>query len=119
MALHIGGPGIGLPYPSALFGYAGFGNTNELSLYGGQVLLLPPGTFWIVPGASTFLQYQDSVSSLWVITNPGGGGNGRYVASDGANWRLANLTGCPAGSIVTNSGTGYTSAPTVTPSAGS
>lgn len=114
----IGGAGIPLPYPSALVGYPGFSGTNEVSLYGGQVLVLPAGTFWIAPGPSTFLQYLDPVSNLWVNGSTGLG-SGRYVNSDGANWRLANLTGCPVGSVITNSGTGYTSAPTVTPSAGS
>lgn len=114
----IGGAGIPLPYPSALAGYSAFGGTNEVTLYGGQVLVLPAGTFWIAPGPSTFLQFLDPVSGLWLNSSTGLG-SGRYVNSDGANWRLANLTGCPVGSIVTNSGTGYTSAPTVTPSAGS
>ena len=114
----IGGTGIPLPYPSALYGYSAFGGTNEVTLYGGQVLVLPAGTFWVSPGVSTFLQYLDPVSNLWVVANQVAG-TGRYVNSDGANWRLANLTGCPVGAIVTNSGTGYTSAPTVTASSGS
>lgn len=113
----IGGAGIPLPYPSALAGYQSFSGTNEVSLTGGQVLVLPPGTFWVVPGLVTFLQFLDPVSNLW-LNSSSPAGVGRYVNSDGANWRLANLTGCPVGSIVTNSGTGYTSAPTVTASAG-
>jgi hypothetical protein len=114
----IGGAGIALPYPSALYGYSAFSGTNEVTLQGGQVLVFPAGTYWVTPGPCTFLQYLDPVSNLWVVANQLAGA-GRYVNSDGANWRLANLTGCPVGAIVTNSGTGYTSAPTVTPSSGS
>jgi hypothetical protein len=41
-----------------------------------------------------------------------------YVESDGVNYRLANLTGQPVGALITNVGSGYTSAPTVTISGG-
>lgn len=40
------------------------------------------------------------------------------IDSDGANYRIINRTGCPVGAIITNTGSSYTSAPTVTSSAG-
>ena len=38
--------------------------------------------------------------------------------SDGVNFRVANQTGTPLGAVITNAGSGYTSAPVVTASAG-
>ena len=45
-------------------------------------------------------------------------GISRYIVADGTNWRLINRTGCPTAAVITNVGSGYTSAPTVTASAG-
>jgi hypothetical protein len=72
----------------------------------------------VSPGLYTFVQALDPVSGIWLSLATNDGNGPQYVNSDGANWRLANLTGCPVGAIVTNVGSAYTSAPVVTASAG-
>lgn len=106
----IGGAGIGLN----LMGQP----SNTISLAGGSTYLVPPGQWQIQLGASSFLQILDPVSGLWRMTDTP---PQRYVtvSSDGTNWRVANLTGCPIGALVTNAGAAYVTAPVVTASSGS
>jgi len=117
----IGGPNVGLdnsPLAQPLFGYlyAG-GGINEVALAAGEYLYIPSGTFQVTPGPYTWLQFRDPITGLWrsATTFPNATS---VVGSDGYNWRLINLTGCAAGAQVTNVGSGYTSAPVVTASAG-
>jgi hypothetical protein len=114
MPLTFGGPGV------SAFNKLGFA---EISLASGQTYLIQPaGWYELMLGPYTVLQYYDPVLGTWRTV---GGGNGygsggvEYLYSDGENFRLANLTGCAVGAIVTNHGSAYTSAPTVTASAGS
>jgi hypothetical protein len=103
----IGGAGINLQ------------SSNNISLGAGELYVIPSGTYVVQPGPFTFLQWFDPVAQLWrSVTNQIG--RPSLVNSDGANWRLANLTGCAVGAVVTTAGSGYvsTSPPTVTPSAG-
>jgi hypothetical protein len=102
--------------------------TNTVTLAAGQSKVLPAGPLMVHLGQYSFLQYFDPV------INPASGSNAAttgfwkevpaprnafiFVESDGANYRLANTTGCAVGALITNAGSGYTSAPTVTPSAG-
>lgn len=107
-----GGPGI-FPSNAAIPGY-----TNELLLQAGDVWPVPAGTFLItsLTGLSLIQQY-DPVTNIWrpVGSSPA---SPHLVISEGNNYRVANQSGCAVGGFVTAKGSGYTSAPSVTPSAG-
>jgi hypothetical protein len=98
--------------------------TNQQALEAGQVWAVPPsegGWFYAKPGPYTSLQAFDPIQQLW--RKVGGGVNGvaskEYIYVDGTtNYRFANQTGCSVGALLTNAGSGYSSAPTVTASAG-
>lgn len=93
--------------------------TTVIDLPAGQVSLIPPGTWIAEPGLYTAVQEFDPVTGIWrSIGNGKGGWSTIHIASDGVNFRLANQTGCAIGALITNAGTGYTSAPTVTASGG-
>lgn len=101
------GPGIGLPLaPMA-------GNNGVRSLPAGSFHAVPPGQWYITPGPYCLLEWLDPVSGLWRGQNPLVGG-AHYISSDGQNFRVGNRTGTALGAYVTNVGSGYTSAPTVT-----
>lgn len=119
----LGGSGIGLTRPpvyNASVVSNNFGkntNVNEVQLAAGQSVILPPGNQIVTPGPYSMVQWKDQISGVWrsfsqVPNVP------RQILSDGVNYRLANLTGCAIGATITNVGSGYTSAPTVSPSAG-
>lgn len=90
---------------------------TEVSLAGAQAYLIPSGQYWAHLGPYTSVEWYDSGAGLWRVQDSPIG-QSRYIVSDGTNWRLINRTGCPNGAIVTNLGSGYTSVPTVTASAG-
>lgn len=102
--------------------------TNLESLGAGQTRVLPAGPLAVHLGQYSCLQYFDPVLNATTGSNAGvtGGwkicprfGNGWiFVESDGANLRVANLSGCVVGAVLTNAGSGYTSPPLVTASAG-
>ncbi len=86
---------------------------------GGVMLLGPPnfiaGEIGVRTGKYSALQVQDPITGIW--KRVGGGvmaGGYEYIYSDGANYRIANQSGCVVGALLTNKGSGYTSAPTVT-----
>lgn len=91
---------------------------GPISLAAGQSMLVPRGQYMIAFGKYTFLQVKDPVTGYWRLIQRDPNLT-QLVTSDGFNYRLINLTGCAVGAIITNGGTGYTSAPTITPSAGS
>jgi hypothetical protein len=112
MPIQFGGPGV-VPNLGSLV-------STEVSLQAGAVYLLPSGR-WAVRSGKTVntLQEYDPISQFF--RNIGGadyGGSHRVVYSDGANYRIANQSGCAVGALLTTAGTGYTSAPTVAASAG-
>lgn len=119
-----GGAGIGISLqPLLAYNYNSrynYQNTvvNEFALGSGEAFIIPAGQWFITPGLYTFIQTLDPITGLWrsLGQTPN---QPRYVSSDGANYRVANLTGCALGAFLTNVGSGYTSAPTVTASAGS
>ena len=112
--------------------------TNVIALQPGEVSLVVPattlnlganssatnqtptgGSFSVKPGRYTALQTFDPILQAW--RNVGGGPTDAtqgFVIQDGVNWRLANQTGCVVGALLTTAGSGYTSAPVVTASAG-
>ena len=113
MALSLqSGPGIGLTTKPLT------GNNNVLSIPAGQTYIIPAGQYYIDTGVYIQRQTLDPITGLWREMTGVGAGKGGFVNSDGVNIRLANLTGCPIGSLITNVGSGYTSAPTVTASPG-
>lgn len=120
----LGGTGLGLTrpplrvydYTSIYNGYNT--NVNEVQLAAGQSTLIPPGNFIVTPGPYSVIQFKDQITGIWRAFSQSPNTT-RQVLSDGVNYRLANLTGCAIGATITNVGSGYTSAPTVTPSAGS
>lgn len=123
MSNYIGAVGQTLPPPQALYPVTINNNpqlagTNRISLAPGADVLVPPGRFNIQLGLYTQLQIYDPVSLTWVGFAPLDAGAMKMVDSDGSNYRLYNPTGFPIGAVVTNGGTGYTSAPTVAAAAG-
>lgn len=94
--------------------------TGTISLAAGEVWLIQPaGWYEVKPGQFTALQEYDPITTIWRTIGAGStSANIERIYSDGVNYRLANQTGCAVGAVVTNAGTGYTAAPTVTPSAG-
>ncbi|MBU6232197.1 hypothetical protein KGP36_06140 [Patescibacteria group bacterium] len=124
MAQIINGPGVNLPppqalYPANLLSTTGVyqSATNAITLGGGGVQIIPPGKYFIDIGLYSAIQVNDPVSGVW-RTLPTTGQT-QFVDSDGVNYRVANLTGCPVGATVTTAGSGYTAGvPAVTVSAG-
>lgn len=90
---------------------------TEVTLAGAQAYLIPSGQYWLELGPYTTIEWYDANAALW-RPQDSPLGQARYVVSDGTNWRLINRTGCPQAAVITNVGSGYTSAPTVTASSG-
>lgn len=117
----LGGPGLGLPYPQALYpatliGSAYFPAGNEITLGAGECLPVPPGDWFIQLGKYTQIQFLDPVTTTWRSLTPDPAEN-TVIHSDGQNIRVANLLGCPVAGIVTGLGTGYIAgSTTITPS---
>ena len=112
MALIFVGPCI-FPSNSAIPGYG-----NEIEFQAGQAWLIPPGTFLITSLTGlTMLQSKDPITGIWRPCGSCAPGP-RMIVSEGNNDRLANQSGCAVGAFVTAKGSGYTSAPSVLPSAG-
>lgn len=92
--------------------------SNVISLSAGECFTIQPAGWYMVKnGRYTAPQQYDPITGIW--RQIGGGitsGGVLYFYSDGVNYRLANQTGGTVGALVTNGGTGYTSAPTVTAS---
>ena len=125
MAQGIGVQGLPLPPPTALYptqtGVPPVPNvvgTNALSLPPGGAVIIPSDNCYIVPGVYSQPQILDSVSQTWVPVSGYVTGTPFIADSDGQNYRVANVTGMPIAAVVTNSGSGYTSAPTVTAGVG-
>ncbi len=103
-------------------------NTNALSLQAGMSFIIPAGRYLVGLGLYTSLQFLDPVTNIWRNNGAVGPGGGPpvIVESDGANWRLANTTGCAVGATITTAnatgcttGIGTTAVgTTVTPSTG-
>lgn len=93
----IAGAGIGL-------GLRGK-QSNAITLPPGTTYLVPAGNYFLNLGPYTLLQYLDPVTGIWRTQLPAGAQ--ATVNLDGANQRLANLTGCAVASVITtNSATG-------------
>lgn len=112
----IGGNGVNLPLNPNSLTWTGLNGANTIDLPAASSWIIPAGTWLITPGRYTTVQYYDPVTLIWRAISSWN----RYISvnSDGTNFRVANPTGSVLGAVMTNAGTGYTSAPTVTASAG-
>ena len=91
----------------------------SFSLNSGGVMLVPQGNWKL--NLSKYHNYQryDPTTTTWRAV--GSANEGAFIEdfiSDGVNHRITNQTGCPIGALLTAAGSGYTSPPTVTASAG-
>lgn len=125
MTINIGGAGIGLPNPQVLYpnnlsvttnNYQA--GTNYITLNTGQTQLIPPGWWWVEGDGYSVVQYLDPVTTTWrgfssARKTP------QRIWSDGNNYRVANLTGCPVAAVVTAQGSGYAQATTTVTANGS
>lgn len=124
MAGPLAGAGQSLPYPQTLYpaGLLNGANPpagNHQTIAPGQSIAVPRGNFWVDVGAYAVLQYLDPVLGAWRGLNSARPGPQLVTGSDGFNFRVANMTGCAVGAIVTNGGSAYVQgSTTVTPSAG-
>ena len=78
------------------------------------------GEYFIDPGLYSDVQVLDYAMDFWRSITRIPGGN-TTIGGDGANYRVANTTGCPVGAVITNHGSGLTNGfntVAVTPSAG-
>ena len=79
-----------------------------VTLSSGMLYKIPSGQYMLLPGLYTFLQWFDAVTQSWRVVQTATQQAPYLVSSDGGNFRLANLTGCMVGAVVTNGGSGYT-----------
>jgi hypothetical protein len=106
-----GGVGLGLKAPSYLYPSELNGAPYDVAnayqtLAPGQSIDIPSGQYTVSPGPYSFFQYLDPINLIWrgfsTARTPGG-----WIWSDGSNYRIANLTGCPVAAVVTVGGSGY------------
>jgi hypothetical protein len=107
-----GGAGLGLKppqyaYPTELNQATPDVASAYVGLAAGDALTLQSGQQWVSPGPYSFLQYLDPINGAWRGFNTERGADGGMVWSDGANYRIANLTGCPVAAVVTAGGSGF------------
>src|SRR5262249_59919089 len=99
---------VGQTASAAQFTAGAVNASNALHLPAGGTFVVPAGTFYIAPGPVTSLQFLDPVTQIWRAIGATPWAGGFNVDSDGGNYRLANLTGCAIGALITNAGTGLT-----------
>ena len=92
--------------------------SGAMTLAAGLAYVPPAGWYLYASGNYTDLQRFDPIAQIWRHSGDDTRG-ARFTYFDGQTLRIANPTGCVVAVIVTTAGTGYTSPPTVTASAGS
>jgi len=92
--------------------------SGAMALAAGLSYVPPAGWYLYIAGNYTDLQRFDPIAQIWRHCGDDTRGM-RFTFFDGSTLRVANPTGCAVAVVVTNGGTGYTSPPTVTASAGS
>ncbi len=114
----LSGPGVGLQlpqnlYPTELTNAPYDYPTNQVGLAAGDQIPIPRGDWLIGLGSYCVLQYLDPVNGAWEIVATAAWDSGLlYLQSDGFNYRIANLTGCPVGGIVNAAGSSWVQAST-------
>lgn len=112
MPMPLSGPGVGLLlpqnlYPTELFNSPYDFATNKIALAPGQALPIPAGDWTLQLGFYLVLQYLDPVTMQWSFSSSSSYNRGQvFVKSDGFNYRVANLTGCPVAGVITAPGNG-------------
>jgi hypothetical protein len=78
----------------------------------GDAIAVPAGDWYVHPGKYGVIQFLDPVTGIWRAHASGYSPRNQLqqVTSDGTNFRVANLLGCPIAAVVTNAGTGYAQA---------
>lgn len=118
MAGPLSGPGVGLQlpqslYPSELFNAPYDFPSNYVAIAAGDAIPIPRGDWLITLGNYCVLQYFDPVNGVWIVASTAAWDAGlQYVQSDGFNYRVANMTGCPVGGIVNAAGSAWVQAST-------
>ena len=113
MGQYISGPGLGLPlpqnlYPSELQNAPPDTSSNKNTLAPGDTLPIPAGDWFVNMGQYCVLQFLDPITNTWSMgPNAAWQGGHQFVVSDGFNVRVANLTSCVVGAVITTVGTGY------------
>lgn len=80
---------------------------GQMPLPSGGVFYPPAGDYLVWLGGQTVLQHYDPNVYGWQeLGQPSG--DGLPFSTDGFNWRLVNMSGVVAGSLITNSGSGGT-----------
>jgi len=112
----------GLGIPLSVKGLSYTGGSNAIPLPAGTAFIVPPGKWVVDGGPYAFVQFFDPITLLWRTCAQQTPDDSTIIVSDGANVRIANLTGCVVGAVITNAGTGLTNGiggtVTATPSAG-
>lgn len=113
MASPLSGPGIGLPlpqnlYPSELSGAPYDSSNSRVALAPGESLPIPAGDWYIHLGKYLISQYLDPITGIWSMGSAAGWVGGTdFVKSDGFNYRIANMLGCPMNATVAALGSAY------------
>lgn len=96
---------------------------NSICLAPSQVIVLGPGAGAYMVQLDSLgylaLQQRDPITTQWIGVSWASVATQELVYSDGVNYRIANVTGSPQSVASITAGSGYTSVPSVTPSAGS
>jgi len=108
MPIRFGGPGVTNTLADL--------TSNQFALQAGGVWTPPANGYWVNLGRYTQLQQYDPITTTWQPIS--GVKNHTFFSADGVNQRFANTSGCVCGAYLTNAGSGYTSAPTVTTTTG-
>src|SRR5574337_628391 len=123
MRNNIAGPGQGLQlpqylYPSELYNAPYDFSNNYQTLSPGDAIPVPAGTWFLQVGAYSCLQFLDPVTATWRMVDAVRG-QPFWFQSDGFNFRIANLTGCPVAAVVAGGGSSFAaSTATITASTG-
>lgn len=123
MTIRISGPGVGLPapsnlYPSELYSAPYDIGTAYVDLPPGFAIYNLPGDQLMAMGNRSVKQWLDPITGTWRGYDAARAPL-QSVYSDGFTQRVANLTGCPIGAVVSGGGTLFVqSSATITPNLG-
>lgn len=87
---------------------------HTVGLQSGAVWPVPAGDFMLKLGPQSVLQWLDTNSGLWRISDSGPTIAPVFVSSDGSNFRVVNVSGTIQGINITNAGSAYVQGDTVT-----
>jgi hypothetical protein len=82
------------------------GTPDVVVLQPGGTYTIPPGEYLTTTGGQTVIQWWDQLGAIW--RNYAGPNTWEQISSDGANYRLVNLSGVVVGGSITNAGSGGT-----------